>query len=50
MRRLIMLLTLAVSFLTISGIATATDPPNCDPKCPWEGFMQSGQANPGTLR
>ena len=37
MRRLIMLLTVAASFLTIS--AMASEPPQCDPNCPWDEIV-----------
>jgi hypothetical protein len=38
MRKLFMILTLAVSFLAVSGVASSGVPggvPECDPNCPW---------------
>ena len=37
MRKFFMILTLAVSYLAVSGAASADMPgsPQCDPLCPW---------------
>jgi hypothetical protein len=37
MRKFFMILTLAVSYLAVSGAASANVPqtPQCDPGCPW---------------
>jgi hypothetical protein len=34
MRKLLMLLTLTISYLAATGAANAGSPPGCDP-CPW---------------
>jgi hypothetical protein len=35
MRKLMMLITLAVTYVVFSGAAGAWPPPTCDPNCPW---------------
>ena len=36
MRKLMMILALAVSYLAVVGAASAVPPaPECDPNCPW---------------
>lgn len=35
MRRLIMIVTLAVTYLAATGSARQLPPPQCDPNCPW---------------
>ena len=36
MRKFFMILTLAVSYLAATGLASASGaPPSCDPNCPW---------------
>ncbi len=34
MRKIFMLLTLAVSYIAVAG-ASSYPPPQCDPNCPW---------------
>jgi hypothetical protein len=35
MRKLMMILTLAVAFLSVTGAALAVDPPACGDNCPF---------------
>ncbi len=35
MRKLMMTLTLAVAFLSVSGVGSAIDPPTCGDNCPF---------------
>ena len=35
MRKLMMVLTLAVALLSATGVATALDPPQCGDNCPF---------------
>jgi hypothetical protein len=35
MRKLMMILTLAVAFLSVTGVASAVDPPQCGDDCPF---------------
>jgi len=35
MRKLMMLITLAVAYFTVAGAMSADQPPTCDPNCPW---------------
>jgi hypothetical protein len=35
MRKLMMILTLTVAFLSLTGVASAVDPPSCGDDCPF---------------
>jgi len=35
MRKLVMILTLAISFLAVTGAANAIEPPTCGDNCPF---------------
>ena len=35
MRKLMMVLTLAVALLSVTGVASAIDPPTCGDNCPF---------------
>jgi hypothetical protein len=35
MRKLMMILTLAVSFIAVTGVANAVEPPSCGDNCPF---------------